>query len=190
MTVCSSFIQNFSIKNIKAHFTLPNSELLLLQLVNRSSSRIGIILHNFFVFRKDSFVYIIFPSPGHINVSGIKKETELNLAKEVFCDEIGYKSEISNSSLIIDNITAVCSICSTHPINLPKLKEVVERRANEKEAVSLRTYTFPAAVWRRGQKPTIQIFSTGKVVIVGGKSRREIEESVALLSERLSELLT
>ena len=171
------------ITNVKCHFKLKSCNDRLKSLCETAGKKVGKKFHNFYVLRQQGLVFVVFPSGGHINVSGIKGlGSEVQQAKKVFCDLISAHEQ--ENPVVIDNITAVCSINSS-PVNLVKLKEKVEGRTKKKTTVSLRPYSFPSAVLRTKNSPTLQVFSSGKVVIVGGRSREEIQ----LASKKLCALI-
>jgi len=130
--------------------------------------------HNFFVYSIGHFVFVIFPASGHVNVSGLKNlHSELDEARKALCEVISYPGNSLDIPVTVDNITAICRIdCS--PVNLPLLKQRLEGQGQKGISVSLRPYSFPSAVLRRANFPTLQIFSTGNVVIVGAKNQEAI----------------
>lgn len=163
------------ITNVKCHFKVRHSVQALKNLAVTAERQVGKKFHNFYVLREKKLVFIVFPTGCHINVSGIKGlGPEIECAKKLFCDLISKKSE--DIPVVVDNITAVCSVNSPS-LNLARLKERVETTTHKKTTVSLRPYSFPSAVLRSKNSPTLQVFSSGKVVIVGGRTREEIQSA-------------
>jgi len=160
------------ITNVKCHFKPKSTTKALQDLKFTAKKQVGKSFHNFYVLRQNGLVYVIFPSGQHVNISGIRSlGEEVDRAKDTFCELLSEPSE--GIPVIVDNITAVCSINSTR-VNLVKLKEEVEKLTKKSTTVSLRPYSFPSAVLRTKKLPTLQVFSSGKVVIVGGKTIQEI----------------
>ena len=171
--------------NVKGHFyvqtpiTLP--EHIEPHIVRRN---------NFWTFRRPSdfsFVYVIFPRRGYVNVSGIKAFDECERALTTF-EQLFHA--LATSGFCVDNSTA--SGCFTlhdshQRLHLPDLLRV---RDTHPCTISIRPDYFPAALVRptaaAATAPALEqhsistciLFANGKFIIVGSKSPEQTTRTV------------
>ena len=137
---------------------------------------------NFIVLRIDEKVFTIFNS-GHINVTGVKCFNDVYNTVRMFCNhflECDY--EYCKKSITVDNSTCSAYIDVKKKLYLPDLIKVTKR------TVSLRPDFFPGAVLREKNQPTVVVFSTGKFIIIGGKSYSEVNELYQQICQLLATL--
>ena len=123
---------------------------------------------------RNKYVYTIFkPKRGsnirHVNITMIKDfehiEDSLSCLKDML-----YSGDISR--VTVDNTTASFNVNTF--LDLSQLYQSLRSDWN----VSFSAQLFPAVCWRLNMA-TVQIFSSGKIVIIGAKSERDIKEVVA-----------
>jgi len=118
--------------------------------------------HNFVVFRgdiKDSFVFIIFPKSGFVNVTKLKGFEDISESVKFFCDLFHISRHSITSGIVIDNITATGSFQKS--LNLQILKELCSDSAYNPNF-------FPGLFVRRSIG-TIIVFHSGRYCLVGAK---------------------
>ncbi len=162
-----------SLKNVKFHFAVNHPLSIPDHLLNRESTKKHV---NFFVIWLKTFVYIIFPSAGHVNVSGVPSFESISIALKEFNAQFGYA--IQRSDIKIDNTTASGRFAR---FDFPKLLKHCSKNHPDYR-ISVRTDFFPSIILRpsslsRRQNlsgsvglSTCIIFSNGKYIIVGAKS--------------------
>lgn len=150
--------------NVKLHFKTEKS-------VFKSRKSLKRTYKNFCVEKISHFVFTIFTS-GHVNATGIKSFDEVNEAVSCFCEKFDVCYKDCVKSLKIDNSTSSAYISSPEKIYLPDLTKHLEEGT-----LSLRPEFFPGAVLRRDKKCTVVIFSTGRFIIIGAKSKEEAQDA-------------
>lgn len=174
------------VSNIKVHFKIAHSERGKLRAESLANQGKVKPFGNFFTFRPQSrsFVFVVFPLAGHVNVSGIRHTGHLHKVKRCFaeCNDI---SVTSIGPIIIDNITA--SGRFTSQLNLPRLFTECDSKVFK---ASLRPHLFPSALLRPRAPPpllpsdrlgSVILFANGKFVIVGSRSLFSLSITLAHL---------
>lgn len=149
--------------NVKFHFKTNKSD--YFTICQKTKNLIK--YKNFCVIKLSKIVYTIFTS-GHINGTGVKSFDEVTSAVEEFINQYNLCHEFCTSSIKIDNSTSSATVCLSHRIYLPDLIPFIREGI-----LSLRPDFFPGAVLRRNNKCTIVIFTTGRFIIIGAKSKEE-----------------
>lgn len=133
-------------------------------------------------FPSSKLAYIIFPSSGAVNITGVDNFELVEEALRNFNRQ--FNTQVKLSDVSIDNSTAAgqLPLSEGNVILLQSVKRVLENPSNwdvnERVFVSLTPSCFPAAVIRRKFKeqklPTLLLFGNGKYSIVGAKSKQEL----------------
>ena len=180
--------------NIKAHFKLTkkfeprqaNSSPRFMFLMKHTIQKV-----NFTLYRDPSYkriVFTLFHHSPHVNITGARSYTALELAVKRFSQTVG--EEIRTENIIIDNTTAVGRVW-THTrahLDIHALKKTISIDETNKSSLSIRSDFFPGAVLRRKEFASIIIFSSGKFVIVGGKTPWHIQEAYQRLLALIRQL--
>lgn len=158
----------YKVNNIKVSYKLNASFLKLRLLTLSSEVEVSKKSNNFFVLRKNGFVYIIFYN-GHVNCTKLVTLDEIESSKSVL---IQYLKECSVSETKIDNITASGSVFNSNntekkrKLNLFKLCAYLKEK-NVKHRYN--PHRFPGLNFRL-YNVTFLIFNSGKFIVIGGKS--------------------
>lgn len=119
-------------------------------------------------------------SSGKMVITGLKKATDANLAAQQAVEKIqniGFK--IKNPKVTIQNIVATSSLNMNVDLNV--LTIVMDNVMYEPEV-------FPAAIYKMlDPKVVFLIFSSGKLVCLGAKVKKTINEAIPILIKQLSE---
>lgn len=124
-----------------------------------------------FVVVKTLYTYIIFKKGkeqnNHINITNIKTFETINSAiadLQQILDTVRFEQE----TLKIDNITA--SIDIEKPVNLITTSKLLEKHSK----ISYNTEKFPG-LFAKYSIGTLIIFHTGKCIVIGAKTKKDIE---------------
>jgi len=166
------------LKNVKFHFSVNHPLSIPERLLNRSSTKKHV---NFYVIRLSSFVYIIFNTAGHVNVSGVPSFEAIASALEEF--NTHFHCQVKRSAVRIDNTTASGQFSTD--FNFPKLLKHCSAKSHPGYKISVRTDFFPSIILRPShasknfleKTATCIIFSNSKYIIVGSKSQDTIQET-------------
>lgn len=173
-------MENLKVHNVKAHFRIernpdvekckkhwPSEEEVAEKIVRCS---------NFEIRRQLEQKYILFYQSCTINVTGIKGFQQVERTINEYCEQKGFTLE--PRSIRIDNSTATTLL----PNITPKLMSDISRYFMFAEEqffyVKIRVKHFPSIIFKakgRYTFPTVSIFTTGKTVILGGKSEGSIK---------------
>jgi len=145
--------------------------------------------NNFIVFR-DRFVYTVFRAGSkvlnHVNITKIKNFNEIE-ESIISLRDIGLVAD--RSSMKIDNITG--SIDLKKEIHIENLIDSI-RTSKDRNFKSIKiTYNnekFPGVFLKQVRVGTIIIFYSGKVVLVGCKTREDLE-CLASLTHVLTKII-
>lgn len=124
---------------------------------------------------RDTFTYIIFPSNGFVNITGIKslQDIPFNVTNQ-FCTSFSLVRE-DIGELTIDNITAVGNF--NRRINLEKLHHLANSR-KKYFTVHFDRQIFPGAFCKTFGFGTLSVYASGKYVVVGAKCQERIQKLV------------
>ena len=141
---------------------------------------------NFFVWRKGSFVYIIFPCANYVNITGIRSKRKLHCSFRKFEDKFQLKNSLTFKQ--IDNITTCSSINNFKNINYFRKKLLDLNDKFEKRFYSLKFNSnyFPAIYLKLRDKGTFIIFNSGKFNLVGFNSIIEIKRQLCKFRQILA----
>lgn len=180
------------IRNIKVHFCVDSVPLLkqgfsFLQtnIVNEDREVINVKLTqhaNFFVMR-DIFVYTIFLNKGYINATKIPNYTSIDDCIKEFC-KLLQLIEGDLTDVIIDN--------TTYAGNLNKkvdLRAIHYRARSQLISVKFNPIWFPA-VFLKFSNGTVNLFQSGKYMIVGVKKNIYIYDIVESLQKIVNDECT
>ena len=158
--------------NIKFHFRIEITPEFLSQL----ESIKGVRHNNFIVIREKKLVFTVFHKNGHINITGVRDFTKIELSLKVF--NTRFKTNIALKDTQIDNSTS-SGYFKERNINLVGLKNFIKDSPyyRDNTCFSLRPQFFPGAVLRRKGRSTVIFFKTGKYIIIGAKNRQDIEQT-------------
>lgn len=187
MSVCTDISSSTdpTVRNVKIHFYVRNVPLLkhafsLLEenIATTESNTIRIRrCGNFYVLRK-KFVYTIFLNSGYINATKIPNYTVIDDCKEEITNLLNLIPE-DISEITIDNTTYVGNL--NRRINPLAIQREARKRLIR---VSYNPNWF-SAVYLRFPKGTINLFHTGKYMIVGAKEHTHISD----LTEKLEKVV-
>lgn len=178
--MCTS-CEDLLLRNVKLHFIVSGEIIIPSQFEANTTVR---HVRNFLVLRSDHFVFTIFTS-GYVNLTGVRDFEDIPNGLRVFNDI--FKLAVLLNDVVVDNTTFTSTLRSrsennSRHTNLFKvLKRVNELRDAENKLVNLRItlqpHHFPGAVLRRDGKPTVIIFASRKIVIVGARTREDAVDS-------------
>ena len=109
-----------------------------------------------------------------VNVTGIRNFGDIKQAVRVF--NFITRQCIHAKEAIIDCTTASGSTKNAIPLNLSLIKYRLDQE-NKNFRVSFDPHFFPGAVLRQKGFGTVLLFASGKYVIVGAKSQKNIEDT-------------
>lgn len=125
---------------------------------------------------QNTYNYIFFqPSKNntnHVNITGIKREDDIESAINVLEHTIG-KSILSH---VIDNITATYNV--SHSLNLDEI-------IHKFKQVKYNAERFPGMFIKCSKGGNAIIFHSGKIVLLGCKTRNEIWNVIDYVLERV-----
>ena len=166
--------------NVKLHLKLSGSvsHEELSSILNSSNA----IRHNNYYILRESHskvVYSVFPKSGFVNITGVKNFEDVENVLRMFNTRFGLN--VSPCELITDSSTASGRIVdqnseeSTIIIDLEHIKHIVDTESIFTDInASLSPASFPGIVIRSKSTPTCLIFTSGRFIIVGGKSKQSI----------------
>lgn len=168
--------------NIKAHFKLKHEtkpfefESTLPPALRHHAVRKG----NFTIYRDHEYkkvVFTLFHFSRHVNLTGVRSYTALEEAVKRFGELVN--EIIPPANVVIDNSTASGRIWTDGRayLDISLLKDILRRDEKSSSTLSIRSDFFPGAVLRRKGFSSVIIFSSGKFIIVGGKSPWHIQEA-------------
>ena len=188
--------------NVKFHFSLTHDEVcqvvFILEGILQGNNPTDLEVskkRNFYVVRPHdsrivNLVFVIFPHGKRVvNVSGVRTvrhipyclrvfKSRMNLVRDTFAEEIA-------DTYVVDNITAVGKLCLDPDtlFNLVSRRTLVTRDASSHrfQTCSCRPHYFPGIVLRSRALPTCIVFASGKYIIVGGKSIRDVKHAFQAL---------
>ena len=179
---------HYETKNVKAHFNVTTP------ICVPERWKKNVTQHsNFWTFRPghpvlENLVYIVFPSAGHVNVSGLKDFHDSDTVKNYFAHlfEVKALSEVS-----VDNSTS--SGDTQEHVNLIRLYQKITTSqflSTYPCTISIRPHYFPSALVRpkrcsRQFISTCIVFNNGKFVVVGSKSEAQTARTVNNLKQFL-----
>ena len=134
------------------------------------------VYSNFIVFRRD-YVYTLFKpgigkSSAHLNITKLRDKSEILKAVNIIKNKIS--GQLLLSTIKIDNIT--CSLHLNREINLREFYKT----NNSNLQISYKSEKFPG-LFVKTNKGTILIFHTGRVILVGCKTKRDIKWLMKLI---------
>jgi TATA-box binding protein (TBP) (component of TFIID and TFIIIB) len=163
------------VNNVKAHLVLKNEGKLKLQeILNKKEVK---TYGNYKVLR-DVHTYIIFPSNGFVNITGIKSLQDLPFRViELFCSTFSVSKE-EIGELVVDNITAVGNF--NRRVNLEKLQQVANVKSAHRSyfTVHFDRHIFPGAFCKTFGFGTLSVYASGKYVVVGAKCQDLVQKLV------------
>lgn len=129
---------------------------------------------NFFVWRSEPFVYVIFPSANHINISGIRRRDHIEKSFEVLRKSFNIHSLIRLKQ--IDNLTLSGHIINFS--NLFTLKNYLSERKNKLFSIKFNSSFFPAIYLKLYKKGTFVIFNSGYFNLIGLNNIPELQKQL------------
>jgi TATA-box binding protein (TBP) (component of TFIID and TFIIIB) len=131
--------------------------------------------NNFSVVREEH-TYIIFPEKGFVNITGVRRFSELVSIIPKFCAAFGLAQTDVASDVIVDNISASGDFYSR--VNLSRLQQLLNRRGGEEYfTVQFDRNFFPGAFCKTRGFGTLTLFPSGKFVVVGAKCLEHLEKT-------------
>ena len=171
----------YKVNNIKVSYKL-NASFLKLKLIALSKEiEVSKKSNNFFVLRKNGFVFIIFYT-GHVNCTKLLTSNEIESSKSVLIQSV---KECSVTETKIDNITASGSIFDNHSIasgrkiNLFKLCSFLKVN-NVKHRYN--PHRFPGLNFKL-YGVTFLVFNSGKFILIGEKSLVDLNSTINEFSQ-------
>ena len=154
--------------------------------------------NNFYTIAYESYRFTIFPCSKYVNVSGLSFFEEVHQAIDTF--ENILETRVKLNTVKVDNSTAVGSLSLTdkkeeklnldlYSIPIALQKAQCQRKKWKNCSAVVRPSKLPCAILRRTKKPTINIFPSGKFVILGGKCQKEVLEANLLIQDMAPFLL-
>ena len=167
----------YKITNIKVSIKIKSVCLDTVQNILESSNIKNNNYGNFIVV-KNKYTFIIFKqgkqNNNHINITNIKSFEDISdaikLLQQILVDTI-----VEEKTLKIDNITA--SIDILKPVDLISTSKIFERFSK----VSYNTEKFPG-LFAKYLIGTLIVFHTGKCIVIGAKTKKDIECLVSNLA--------
>ena len=147
---------------------------------------------NYFSVKIASLTIIVFPSSGHINITGITSFTQIPDTSQLLNDVFQTKTK---PKLNIVSSTSTGKIVHTRQLryrNHPTIWQNIAKIASQKYTISFQRGVFPSVIIRNISRLNpkwsgcIQIFNTGKYNIIGCKSKKAIKNAIASLTYLLS----
>ena len=189
MTNSDSFVE-VRTTNVKGHFTVSTPitipEILQSQ-VKHHGNFWTVRLHHLTSLTPISsqkLVYVVFPTCGHVNVSGIKDFNECDIAKLEFERLFDVRAL---SAFNIDNSTS-CGKLPFASLDLLKLYSLVVSGQGPAFpcTISIRPHYFPSVLLRPKhchQISTSILFTNGKFIVIGAKSPAQTARTVHNLQQ-------
>lgn len=183
-----------NISNIKISLTCECNEDILRKYAQEQPENIvhRPITKSFFLFRlkiDNHDVVITIYYKGHINVTGIKKLSEISILWSIIGEIPGI---IKANKIKVDNITATSKL---EVGNLRKQKYSFERilqlieQSDEIKCVQYSSIKFPGAFIRVKQRGTLVLFPSGKFNILGCAKFSEITQLENLLNGIITDFI-
>ena len=177
-----------SVVSVKCHFEIEREIPMCPDYLKHYTS----VGNNFFTVAYEAYRFTIFPTCRYVNVTGLSFFQEIVQAADTF--ENLFETRVIPESIKIDNSTAVGlftpntdtqnkNILDLYSIPIALKKAQSKRRKWKNCHVSVRPTVLPCVIVRRTKKPTTNIFPSGKYVILGAKTLKDIEETCLLLSD-------
>ncbi len=171
--ITSTTFTMYIVSNLKCH--VKSSPFVL----NKKMQDIAKKCKNFYVIHAEQLSFVIFPSIGFINISGIKRFEDIKTLPQILFRQ--FQIIVQSDNIIIDNSTASGKLtrCQSHAL--------FSLNFGEDWVVNLRPHIFPAAVIRpKHRKGSIILFANGKFIIVGSKSLDDIDYVYLELQQKLN----
>lgn len=175
-------------RNVKGHFRVSSSPILVPETLKKHTVQYS----NFWTFRPGgqsigNLVYVVFPSAGYVNVSGLNDFDVGEYAKQHFINLFEIDGDVSD--FIVDSSTAsgVFDVPAEEGTDLSRLLTLMTSSEGERPqypcTISIRPCYFPSALIRpksafKNTIATCIIFSNGKFVVVGSKSKAQTERTI------------
>ena len=176
------------LKNVKARFLVKKP-------VEISTKVFGLTCpsRNFVIHRhpSDNVTFTVFANSRWVNVTGVKSFGFVEYCAKEFCEK--FELEYEEDSIIVDCTTAIGSLNNVERRDLTLMSieyNRLQQRDNLPYIISARTKTFPSLLFRPRvgactsideveedipiARPSLTLFTTGKFVILGGRSQEEI----------------
>jgi transcription initiation factor TFIID TATA-box-binding protein len=145
--------------------------------VNRTSDSIVTLRLN-----EDSPAYTVYRT-GTFQVRGATSEDELAIAEDVFLDVLG-EIGMDVPDYQFEHVTSVFMNDLERDVNLSALTVSLGLESTEYEPEQ-----FPGVVYRPERfNCVLLVFSSGKVIVTGGKSREEAESALSSLKRHLDKI--
>ena len=178
------------IKNIKIHFEVCPSQLSQFRARVSEMEHCGHLTRhsNFLTLSKNSseytkqFTFIVFPSRGYANATGLRDYTQLSACVDDFCAAFHLSRRHLKPGIAIDNITA--SGCLSHELDLRKL---MRELANSPHSVFYNINHYPGLKFKVKNLGTAILFSSGKYTIVGLKCSTNAGAILELLAAAITQ---
>ncbi len=174
---------DYKIENVVATVTLKIPEKIDLTVIARKYADVeynperfpGLVMRN----ETPKATSLIF-STGKMVVTGLRKESEAAAAVDKVIERIrAARIEVSDPEIIIQNIVASGDLHT--PIDLNMAAVVMENAMYEPEV-------FPGLIYRMPDPKTVfLLFSTGRIVCTGGKTKDIVARAVKKLQEEIHE---
>ena len=171
------------IKNVKIHFKLTSP---LTDLDSLKKSDFSIKKHsNYYIVREKSgyCVYSIFLKSGYVNVTGIRKFSQIVPTLQNFNKK--FKQNITIDKVKVDNSTVTGRFEILYEskeekkpkiyLNLEQIKFLLDNHTEYKHIkANLTPANFPGIIIRSKNLPTALVFTSARFTIVGGKTKQSI----------------
>ncbi len=133
---------------------------------------------------KDPKMASLIFSSGKVVLTGIKNESDLGRGLELIISSLKGAGVTTHEVPDVNVTNIVCSYDMGKPINLNKVVITLQL-----ENIEYEPEQFPGLVYRiKVPKVVVLIFSSGKLVVTGGKSPEECEEGVKIVRVQLENL--
>jgi len=173
--------EGIEIRNIVATIDL-NIELDLSYLDTQlSNSTYEPVKYSSLVFRPDSLPTVLITSSGKLLFTGGDSKKNIYEAYEIISREleyIGLPNTGNKNEIEIQNVVSTLDLNRNLDLNLISVEIGFENIEYEPEQ-------FPGLIYRINDGPVVLIFSSGKIVITGGISNRDILNAASIVRNRI-----
>lgn len=171
-----------TLHNIKARFRVDKPITAFAQVLGQPRS-----VHNFTVHRgRGRVTFTVFESSQWVNLTGVRRWHQLLEEARIFCREFGLA--LVEDSIIVDTTTSAGNLPNVDRSLLSRL--AIDYRSSARScpfSIGVRTENFPSLHFRQRKRyrcetqdpservrPSLTLFTTGKFIILGAKTRSQI----------------
>jgi transcription initiation factor TFIID TATA-box-binding protein len=137
------------------------------------------------VFRiKDPKIAILIFSSGKVVITGVKVPGDLNRGLDILIQKMKEAGVICHETPKVAVTNIVCSYDTGNKINLNRVVMSLSL-----ESIEYEPEQFPGLVYRiPDPKIVVLLFSSGKIILTGGKTMEDVEKGVTFLEQKLSNI--